>query len=162
MDTAVSGVRHHTFTVTREFDAAPETVFRVFAEDGLRRVWFKLPGQNAQYSFDFRVGGAEWARADFTPLEGEPERVENRSHWIDIVPGRRVVQVYEACVNDVRMWTSLVTVELYRQPEGGTLLDWTEQVAFLNYRDDGGVDLQHLRGAINLRMNGLAKAIQQA
>ncbi|MCE0534616.1 SRPBCC domain-containing protein [Kineosporia rhizophila] len=167
MDTAVSGVRHHTFTVSRELDAPPETVFRVFADDDLRRIWFRLPGRDSEYSFDFRIGGTEQARSTFTPLEGEPELVHNRSRWIDIVPGRRLVQSYEAAINDVLMWTALLTVELYPLPgatgePGGTLLDWTEQVAFLNYRGDGGVDLQHLRGATGLRLNGLTKAVAQA
>ncbi len=167
MDTAVSGVRHHTFTVSRELDAPPPTVFRVFSEDELRLLWFRLPGRGAQYSLDFRVGGEEHAEATFAPLEGPTEQVTNRSRWVDIVPGRRVVQWYEASLNDTRMWTALLTVELYELPgengaESRTLLDWTEQVAFLNYRGDGGVDLQHLRGATGLRLNGLAKAVAQA
>ncbi|MCD5313333.1 SRPBCC domain-containing protein [Kineosporia babensis] len=156
----MSGVRHHTFTVSRELDAPPETVFRVFAEDELRRIWFKLPGRGAQYSFDFRIGGEEHHESTFTQLDGPDEHVVNRGHWIDIVPQRRMVQHYGTAISGVRMWTALLTVELYELPEGnGTLLDWTEQVAFLNYRGDGGIDLQHLRGATGLRLNGLAKAV---
>jgi uncharacterized protein YndB with AHSA1/START domain len=163
MDTALSGVRHHTFTVARELDAPVETVFRAFSDDSLRRRWFKMPGSDGHYEFDFRAGGTERASSNFTMLDGTQERVENRSRWIEIVPDRRIVQVYEAFVSGVRVWTALVTIELYVLPDQDrTLLDWTEQVALLQYRQDGELDIRHLRGATGLRLNGLALAVTQA
>ncbi|GLY28206.1 SRPBCC family protein [Kineosporia sp. NBRC 101731] len=164
MDTAVSAVRHHTFTVSRELEAPPETVYRLFSDDSLRRLWFKMPGHDAEYTFDFRVGGTERALATFAMMDGAQEQIENRSRWIDLQPGRRLLYVYETSVNHVPAWTALATIELYELPgEGGrTLLDWTEQVAFLTYRDDGEMDVRHLRGATNLRLNGVARALKQA
>jgi uncharacterized protein YndB with AHSA1/START domain len=160
-DVVVSTPRHHIFTVSRELDAPPGTVFRVFEAEPLRRIWFRMPGRGAQYEFDFRPGGRERATAVFPLADGGEEQLENHAWWIDIEPDRRLVYGYETIVNDRRMWTALVTIELH--PAGaGTRLDWTEQAVFLNSTGDGSADLPHLRGATVLRLNGLAKAVAAA
>ncbi|MBT0769402.1 SRPBCC domain-containing protein [Kineosporia sp. J2-2] len=146
--------------MSREFAVAPSLVFRVFEDDELRLRWFRMPGRGAGYHLDFRVGGAERAGAVFPTPDGD-EIIENRSRWLHIDPGRRLVQVYETFVNQLPMWTALVTIELW--PDGdGTRLDWTEQVAFLNSAGDGEADLPHLRGATVLRLNGVALAVEAA
>ncbi|MDP9825088.1 SRPBCC family protein [Kineosporia succinea] len=162
MDTTVTeAVRHHTFTVSRDFDAPPEAVFAAFSDDERRRRWFRMPGRDAELQLDFRVGGTERARATFTMLDGRTERLENHSRWIEIRPGRRLVHAYETYVNGARIWASLATIELW--PSGtGTRLDWTEQAAFLD-PDSGetvvAAEFPHLRGATQLRLNGLAQAL---
>ena len=55
-------------------------------------------------------------------------------------------------------WASLVTVELAADGHG-TVLRWTEQVAFLIASERPEDDLLHLRGAVRLRLDGLAAAI---
>jgi uncharacterized protein YndB with AHSA1/START domain len=153
------GVRHHTFSVSRSLDAPPPSVLAAFADNSIRRRWFKLPGSGAMYDHDFSVGGGEHAQSTFKVLDSAPERLEYRSRYIQIVADQRIVFVYESSVDDVLRWTSLTTV-LLTEDAGATSLDWTEQVAFLTGTGDGSADLPHLRGATLLRLNGLAAALK--
>jgi uncharacterized protein YndB with AHSA1/START domain len=152
------GVRHETFTISRHVDAPPVDVAAAFGDPALRRRWFRLPGADASYDHDFRVGGGETARSTFTAPDTAPERLEFRSWYVDIAAPHRIVYAYKAVVDDVLRWTSLVTVHLHAESEG-TRLDWTEQVAFLAYTGNGDTDLAHLRGATRLRLNGLDAAL---
>ncbi|MGW0434425.1 SRPBCC domain-containing protein [Micromonospora sp. NPDC003197] len=151
-------VRHDTFTISRHLDAPPEQVFAAFADTSTRRRWFRLPGSGASYEHDFRVGSGEIARSTYTSQDAAPERLENRSRYLDITDGHRIVYGYAAIVNDELRWTSLVTV-LVGAEQDGTHLDWTEQVTFLRYTGDGSTDLAHLRGASAQRLNGLDAAL---
>ncbi|WP_229891218.1 SRPBCC domain-containing protein [Streptomyces mashuensis] len=140
--------------------AAPGDVFRAFSDSGVRRRWFKLPGSGATYEHDFRVGGGETASSTFAVLDMEPQQLAYWSRYLDIVPGRRIVYVYESHVDGVLRWTSLVTVELRAgAEETGTIVTWTEQAAFVAPTGDGGDDLKHLRGGTRLRLNGLTVAL---
>lgn len=152
-------VRHDTFTISRRLDVPPPVVFAAFADTAVRRRWFKIPGSGSTYHHEFGVGGGETAHSTFTALDAPPEHLDYRSRYLDIVPNRRIVYVYESTVNDVLRWTSLVTV-LLADDAGSTHLTWTEQVAFLTRTGDGSADLPHLRGATALRLNGLAAALQ--
>ena len=117
-----------------------------------------MPGSAARYEEDFRVGGVDVARSVFRLPEGE-QRLLNTAVHLEIVPDRRLVWAYTASVDEVDRWASLVTVEL--EPDGGgTVLSWTEQVAFLVESERPGDDLPHLRGAIRLRLNGLGAALE--
>jgi uncharacterized protein YndB with AHSA1/START domain len=154
-----SGPRHETFVVEQHFGASAAAVFAAFGDPVVRRRWFRLPGTTTAYRHEFAVGGGETVRSTFTALDNPPEQLEYRARYIDIVPDQRIVYVYEARVDDVLRWTSLVTVEL--QPEApGTRLRWTEQVAFITPSGDGSHDLPHLRGATRLRLNGLTVALR--
>jgi uncharacterized protein YndB with AHSA1/START domain len=154
---AAPRTRHETITLSRLIDAAPDQVFRAFADTELRRRWVRMPGRLLSAEHDFRVGGGERLEAAFPRLDAEPERLLSTLRYLAIDP-ERLVYGYESTVDDVVRWSSLVTVELH--PEGsGTRLDWTEQVAFLERTGDGGADLPHLRGAIQLRLNGLQQVV---
>ncbi|WP_341721032.1 SRPBCC domain-containing protein [Micromonospora sp. FIMYZ51] len=152
-------VLHDTFTISRHLDVPPEEVFAAFADTALRQRWFRLPGRDAWYEHDFRVGGGEAAGSTFTSLDSPPERLEYRSRYIDITGMHRIVYGYESIVDDELRWTALTTVRLAEEP-GGTRLDWTEQATFVRYTGDGGNDLAHLRGATVLRLNGLDAALR--
>jgi uncharacterized protein YndB with AHSA1/START domain len=152
-------VRHDAFTVERHFDVPPAAVFAAFADDKTRRRWIQLPGSGATYTHDFRVGGGEDARATFKIPDAAPERLANHSHYLDIVADRRIVFSYVAIVDEIPRWSALVTV-LLADKDGGCLLSWTEQVAFLARTGDGSVDFPHLKGGTALRINGLALALQ--
>jgi uncharacterized protein YndB with AHSA1/START domain len=156
---APGGVRHDTFTVTLRLSVRPSEVFRAFADAGIRRRWFKLPGSGASYEHDFRVGGGETAHSTFAPLDAPPERLKYWSRYLDITPDVRIVYVYEAHVDGVLRWTSLATVEL-RAEADETELSWTEQVAFVAPTGDGSDDLRHVRGGTRLRLNGLVAALE--
>ncbi|WP_076262953.1 SRPBCC domain-containing protein [Intrasporangium flavum] len=157
-------MRHDSFTLTRTLPVAPSAVWAAFADDSIRRRWMRMPGSGARFEHDFRVGGGERASASFTTLDHPTELLENESHYLELVPARRLVFAYRATVDGVVRWASLVMVEL--EPTTGesgveaTELTWTEQVVLLVPSEDGGsVDLAHLRGGIQLRLNALALAV---
>ena len=153
-------VRHDTFVISRGLDAPPAAVFGAFADEQTRRRWFRLPGSGATYRHEFRVDGGEDARSTFPIPDADPEQLAYRSRYLDIVEGRRIVFAYESIVDDVPRWASLVTVLIAAGEEGGSVLTWTEQVAFLARTGDGSADLPHLRGGTALRLNGLAAALK--
>ncbi|MDG4795853.1 SRPBCC domain-containing protein [Micromonospora sp. WMMD1082] len=152
-------VLHDTFTIARHLDVPSNEVFAAFADAAIRQRWFRLPGSEAGYEHDFRVGGGEVARSIFTGLDTAPERLEYRSRYIDIADGHRIVYSYEAVVDGELRWTSLVTVLLDAETDG-TRLTRTEQVTFLRYTGDGSADLAHLRGGSVLQLNGLDAALR--
>ncbi|MBW9207567.1 SRPBCC domain-containing protein [Mumia sp. zg.B17] len=154
----LADVQHDTFTVTLELAVPPELVYEAFADPAVRRRWFRLPGRDATYEHDFRVGGGESARSTFRAVDGTAERLAYDSRFVDLVPARRIVLAYETRVDDVLRWTALVTVAL-DPTDDGTRLRWTEQVAFVTPTGDGTHDLPHVRGGIRLQLNGLAGAL---
>ncbi|MCO5974939.1 SRPBCC domain-containing protein [Actinoallomurus soli] len=149
-------VRHDTFTISRRLDAPRPMVFAAFADTAVRRRWFELPGSGAAYHHEFGVGGGETAQSTFTIMDAPPKHLDYRSRYLDIVPNRRIVYVYESTVNDVLRWTSPVTV-LLADEAGSTHLTWAEQVTFLIRTGDGSADPPHLRGGTALRTNGLRR-----
>ncbi len=154
----LADVQHDTFTVTLDVDAPPDRVYEAFADPAVRRRWFRLPGRDATYEHDFRVGGGEAARSTFPMPDGTVEDVAYDSRFVDLVPDRRIVLTYETHVDGILRWTSLVTVDLI--PDGdGTQLRRTEQVAFVTPTGDGTHDLPHVHGGIRLQLNGLAGAL---
>lgn len=158
-DELIPDVRHEIFSVTRVLQADRATVFGAFADDLIRRRWVRLPGSGATYDHVFRVGGGEDATSTFVLPDGSEERLRNRSRYLDIVSDRRIVFVYEAIVNAVTRWVSLVTVTFDDADGGGTTVIWTEQVTFLTRSGDGSADLPHLRTGTTLRLNALSAAI---
>ena len=151
-------VRHETFAETRHLSVDPGAVFCAFADPNRWHRWFKLPGTDAIYEHDFRVGGVDRARSTFRHLDGTEERLEYRSRYIHLIKDEQIAFSYESLVDDVLCWTSLVSVQLDAEREG-TRLTWTEQVAYFVSTGDGSVDLPHLRGALRLRLNGLPGAL---
>lgn len=152
---------HETFTLTRRFEATPEAVWQLFAEKQLWRRWSRMPGSGATYEHDFRVGGGDHATSVFTQPDGRTEHLENRATYFHLEPPRRLIYAYESIVAGLTRWASLVTVTLTpaslpdAETASATDLTWTEQVAFITPTGDGTHDLPHLRGAVQLRLNGM-------
>ena len=153
----MSVARHDAFTVLLTLPMPPHQVFRAFSDPERRRGWVRMPGSGAVYEQDFRVGGFDVARSSFRLPEGD-QRLLNTAVYLAIDPPGRIVWSYTAAVDDVTRWASLVTVEL-APTSAGTTVSWTEQVAFLEESTRPQDDLLHLRGAVRLRLNGLAAAV---
>ena len=127
-------VVHHTFSITRHYKAAPERVFKAFADVESKAKWFAGPETwvAARREMDFRIGGQE-------VLSGGPKGGTHHTfeaHYFDIVPNRRIIYGYDMYVGDRKLSVSLATIEL--APDGqGTRLTMTEQGAFLEGTEDG-------------------------
>ena len=126
---------HATFVIDRTYDAAPERVFKAFADPVAKRRWFGAPAEwgPSPYEMDFRVGGRETSSG--RPPGGQTHHY--RALFQDIVPNERIVSTYDMDFDGVRISVSLATVEL--KPEGeGTRLTYTEQGVYLDGYDDAG------------------------
>jgi len=122
-------VVHRTLSVERTYPAPPARVFAAFADPGTKRRWIaEGPGVEVdEFALDFRVGGFE--RTRFRVGGGAPGR--NDTLFLDIVPDERIVFAYALSAEQVRTSAALTTVELDGDG-GGTRLQLTEQVAFLD------------------------------
>lgn len=153
-------VLHGSFTAERELPATPGDVFAAYAELPVRRRWFRMPGRpDGEHQLDFRVGGAERLAATFAPYgDGRAEHMAYHSHFLDIVPERRIVCAYTFVLDGERRWVSLVTVELSASGTG-TAVRHAEQYAFLAVTGNGDDDVAHLKGGTLLQLNGLLEAL---
>src|SRR5690606_31047758 len=84
------------------------------------------------YSLDYRVGGFERSRFRF----GDNPPMTYDGVYLDIVDERRVVFAYAMTFDGQPMSSSLATVELMPDDDG-TLLRFTEHVAFVDGNDNG-------------------------
>jgi uncharacterized protein YndB with AHSA1/START domain len=131
-------VVHATFTLERTYPAAPERVFKAFADETAKAKWFSGPDgfETHERAFDFRVGGREVVVGKHGPSHGGTVSAF-RCEYHDIVPNERIVYAYRMALDGVPISVSLATLEL--KPEGaGTRLTITESGAFLDGYEDGG------------------------
>ncbi|SEG69589.1 Uncharacterized conserved protein YndB, AHSA1/START domain [Saccharopolyspora kobensis] len=149
---------HGMFSVERDFAAPVERVWAGYADPEIRSRWHLIPGRDSRHELDFRVGGSESLTGSFAPT-GTVEQIANVARFHDIVDGERIVASYEAVVNGVLRWVSLLTLE-FAATTTGTLLTHTEQYAFLAWTGDGADDVAHLKGSIPLRLNALAGLVE--
>jgi uncharacterized protein YndB with AHSA1/START domain len=102
--------------ITREFDAPPEAVYRVFTEPELvRRWWTARRGEMTVAEIDLRVGG----RWRYAMLAHGRFEVAFHGEYLEIVPGRRIVstEVFEGAPN-----ASARTTTTFAHHGSGTLL----------------------------------------
>lgn len=126
-------VVHDTIVFERRFAAAPADVFAAWADAEQRARWH-FPGEGdwvlVAFDQDFTVGGRSHAR--FGPRASPNLREEGR--FLDIVDSRRIVSAGTMHEDEVRISSTLCTVEL--TPDGnGTRLKLTDQSAFLDGRE---------------------------
>ncbi len=141
-------VKHATFAIEKTYAAAPERVFRVWADPQLKAKWFS-PAD----SFDFRVGGREYSRGG--PPEGPVFTFD--ACYQELVPDQRIVYSYTLDSDDTRISVSITTVEFIRT-EGGTKLIFTEQGAYFD-----GHDTPEIREhGTNLMLDGIAPLVEGA
>lgn len=152
---------HGTFVLDRELSSPPMEVYAAFAEADRRARWVRLPGKvDPGNRYDVSLGGTEILRSTMR-IGDSVERIERRTHTLQLILGRLVVFTYEAVINDQVRWVSLVSVGLRdsREQAAGTKLTWTEQYVMLVMTGDGADDVAHLRGGTGLHLNGLSVAL---
>ncbi|HEX6549551.1 MAG TPA: SRPBCC family protein [Gammaproteobacteria bacterium] len=152
---AEHSAQHATFTIEREFAAAPAAVFAAWATVEAKSRWFGAPPGSwkpLEREFEFRVGGRE--RLKGTWNNGTVSDFDAR--YQDIVPDQRIVYSYDMHLNDNRISVSLSTVEF--QPFAkGTHVKYTEQAVYLDGYDDAG---SRERGTRAL-LDNLAASLEQ-
>jgi uncharacterized protein YndB with AHSA1/START domain len=126
-------VTHDTMVLERTYPAAPDRVFRAWADPAAKTVWFlgSEPEEFSaeDYELDFRVGGREFSRG----AAGE-DVYTYEARYDDIVDSRRIVYSYFMLRNDVRISVSVTSVEFV--PDGtGTRLVLTEHGVYLDGED---------------------------
>ncbi|WP_088288524.1 hypothetical protein [Kineosporia sp. A_224] len=134
-------------------------VYAAVEQPEARHRWLRLPGRpEPTVDVELRPGATEILRSTLT-VGDRAETVERRTHVLEALQGERLVLSYQAVVDGVCRWVSLVTVVTGPSPGTGTTLGWTEQYAFLRVTGDGGDDVAHLRGGTRLMLTGLALAL---
>ncbi|HZZ95607.1 MAG TPA: SRPBCC family protein [Jatrophihabitantaceae bacterium] len=127
-------VTHDTMVLERTYLASPSRVFAAWADPAAKTVWFTGSEPDeftpSDYELDFRVGGREFTRGG--PAGGDVYTYEAR--YDDIVDDRRIVYSYYMLRNDVRISSSVTSVEFV--PDGNsTKLLLTEHGVYLDGED---------------------------
>ncbi len=122
-------VNHHVFVIEREFTHTPALVFFAWTNAEARRQWFRGPADwvVGEQVFDFRTGGQEISEGG--PKGGFVSRYESRI--LEIVPDERIITAFMMYSDGVPITASLATTE-FKHGDYGTLLKYTEQIAFLD------------------------------
>ena len=122
---------HATFTIERQYDAAPARVFAAFADPAAKARWFG-PSESAKVerTLDFAVGGRE----RFTVGGPGGATYAYDARYEEFVPDTRIVYAYTLDRDETRMSVSVATVKI--EPTGaGARLVFTEQGVFLDGAD---------------------------
>ena len=137
MTEASRSVAHGVFTIERSYPTVtPQRVFDAFASIEGKNGWFTAPNDQwdvVERTMDFRVGGRErlkgqWRTGRVTEFDAT---------YFDIVPGERIVYVYEMRLDGRKISVSLATFQ-FKSAGTGARLIMTEQGAFLDGYDDSG------------------------
>jgi uncharacterized protein YndB with AHSA1/START domain len=145
-------VVHGSFTITRNWKAAPAKVFEAFAKEEAKRKWFGglTAWQQHEKSFDFREGGRE-------TLSGtHPNGTVSSFDCIyrDIVANERIIYSYVMHLDGRKISVSQACIQI--MPDGqGTKLVLTEHGDFLDGYDDAG-SREH---GTNFLMDQLGKSV---
>lgn len=120
------------FTIERRYDAAPERVFRAFADREIKQRWMGCEEVAAPVieQLDFRIGGREISRG------GGEDGAEHlfEGTYLDIVEGRRFVFAFVMHVGGRKLSASIASVEVL--PDGpGARLIFNEQGVY--FGEDG-------------------------
>ena len=130
-------------------------MFDAFATEKGKDGWFSGPNDawvTVEREFDFRVGGRErlkgrWKSGMVTEFDAT---------YFDIIPGERIVYVYEMRLDGRKISVSLATFEFKAKGSDARLI-MTEQGAFLDgYADAGSRERgsQEIMGKLNAYLEG--------
>ena len=121
-------VKHSTFSLERTYSVSPAKVFGAWADRETKARWFAA--NDADYTLDFRVGGAEAAHG----RTADGAEIVAESVYRDIRTDERIVYTTLLYGRGALATVSVTTVEFV--PDGsGTKLVLTEQDTFLDNRE---------------------------
>jgi uncharacterized protein YndB with AHSA1/START domain len=126
---AMNPTLHATLVFEREISASPKAVFRAF-EDPAARVQWGTPSDTAVLIYDdadFREGGQDHFRCG---SKANPN-IHGVTHYLDIVPDRRVVSSETLVVEGKRLCVSLTTLELVPDGNSTKLKNTTQLASFI-------------------------------
>ena len=133
------------FTIKRSFKVPVKKLYKMFADQEAKELWFKGP-DNApnKHEMDFRVGGSELNSGKFH--DGITHVF--KAHYYDIVPNERIVYSYEMFLNNNRISVSLATLE-FHEDNVGTELTLHESGVFLDGFDTVETREQGTKGLLS-------------
>jgi uncharacterized protein YndB with AHSA1/START domain len=136
MHSSARSLKHGSFLIERRFDADPAMVYRAWVDPAVKARWFSGPPDKWTENLreiDVRVGGRD--RLVGTFVDGSESRFE--SQYLDVVPEKRLIYVYDMYWQGRKISVSLASVEFVLAGRG-TKLVLTEQHAFLDGFEDAG------------------------
>ncbi len=136
MHSSARSIKHSSFVIERRFDYDPAQVYRAWADPAAKSRWFNGPPDKwteEVREMDVRVGGRDRLIGKF--VDGSESRFE--CQYLDVVPEKRLVYVYDMYWQGKKISVSLASVEFVLAGRG-TKLVLTEQHAFLDGYEDAG------------------------
>ncbi len=136
MHSSARSIKHSSFVLERRFDFDPAQVYRAWADPAAKARWFNGPPDKwteEVREMDVRVGGRDRLIDKF--VDGSESRFE--CQYLDVVPEKRLVYVYDMYWQGKKISVSLASVEFVLAGRGTKLL-LTEQHAFLDGYEDAG------------------------
>jgi len=120
---------HATLVFEREISAAPKAVFAALADPAARAQW-GTPSDTAVVIYDkadFREGGQDHFRCG--PKENP--NIHGVTHYLDVVPDRRVISSETLVMDGTRLCVSLTTLELTPDADKTRLKHTTQLASFV-------------------------------
>lgn len=144
-----------SFLVKRLLPASPAHAYRFWSDPALRRRWTDChPDWSAlENTSDFRVGGHERQRQ--RAPDGLVQQVD--THYLDLIPGERIVYAYAMQINAAPLSASLVTIDLVAEGKQ-TRMTFAEHLSLL----DGSLDIGQRELGTGDALDMLVKALQTA
>jgi uncharacterized protein YndB with AHSA1/START domain len=136
MHSSARSLKHSSFVIERRFDSDPSQVYRAWVDPAAKARWFSGPPDKwteQLREIDVRVGGRD--RLVGTFVDGSESRFE--SQYLDVVPEKRLIYVYDMYWQGRKISVSLASVEFVLAGKG-TKLVLTEQHAWLDGFEDAG------------------------
>ncbi|MCP2637894.1 SRPBCC domain-containing protein [Microbacterium sp. HD4P20] len=146
---------HSGFTLTRDYPAPLERVWRAFAEADQKRNWLGDDDtfEPREWAFDFRVGGRDIDEAKFHG--GPVTRYE--AVYTDIVEHVRIVTTYDMWLDGIHMSTSVASFEFEQVSDGTRLTHVEHGVFFDQFWADGAGREEGTRGLLETLGRHLAQ-----
>lgn len=151
----MTDIVHADFTLTRHYPAAPGRVHRALTDSDARLRWLIASDgfTMREYAPPANIVPGAQEHSRFSPPGAEDVELTNDTTWLDIEPDR-LIFAYAMTLDGEALSSSLVTITLAPQ-DGGTLMRFTEQGAYLNGSFDGRED--GTRGLLDALEQDLAR-----